>query len=47
MTPKKFSHALGEIGDKYVSESINYTAAKEKECLDKMGSYGGLFSVSY
>lgn len=38
MTPKKFSHALGEIGDKYVSESINYTAAKKKNAWVKWGA---------
>ena len=38
MTPKKFSHALGEIGDKYVSESINYTAAKKKNAWIKWGA---------
>lgn len=30
MTTKKFSHALGEIGDQYVSEAISYTRQKRK-----------------
>ncbi len=30
MTTKTFSHALGEIGDKYVSEAISYTFSKKK-----------------
>ena len=30
MTTKTFSHALGEIGDKYISEATSYTAAKKK-----------------
>ena len=45
MTPKKFSHALGEIGDKYVSESINYTAAKKKNAWIKWGAMAACLAL--
>lgn len=38
MTTKTFSHALGEIGDKYISEATSYTAAKKKNSWMKWGA---------
>ena len=38
MTTKEFSHALGDVSDKYVNESINYTAAKKKNVWVKWGA---------
>jgi len=38
MTTKTFSHALGEIGDKYVSEAISYTFSKKKNGWMKWGA---------
>ena len=38
MTTKEFSHALGDVSDKYVNESIRYTATKKKTAWVKWGA---------
>lgn len=43
MTAKTFSNALGEINTKYVSEAINYSAAKKKNVWLKWGAIAACF----
>lgn len=38
MTTKTFSHALGEIGDKYLNEAVSYTSVKKKNSWLKWGA---------
>ena len=38
MTTKKFSNALGNIGESYVDEAVNYTAKKKSNAWLKWGA---------
>ena len=45
MTAKKFSNALGNIGESYVDEAVNYTAKKKSNAWVKWASVAACFSI--
>ena len=45
MTTKKFSKALGNIGESYVDEAVNYTAKKKNNVWLKWGSIAACFCL--
>ena len=45
MTTKKFSKALGNIGESYVDEAVNYTAKKKSNAWLKWGAIAACFCL--
>ena len=45
MTTKKFSNALGNIGESYVDEAVNYTAKKKSNAWLKWGAIAACFCL--
>ena len=45
MTTKKFSNALGNIGESYVDEAVNYTAKKKSNAWLKWGAIAACFAL--
>lgn len=45
MTTKKFSNALGNIGESYVDEAVNYTAKKKRNAWLKWGAIAACFCL--
>lgn len=45
MTTKKFSNALGNIGESYVDEAVNYTAKKKSNTWLKWGALAACFAL--
>ena len=45
MTTKKFSKALGNIGESYVDEAVNYTAKKKSNAWLKWGAIAACFAL--
>lgn len=45
MTTKKFSNALGNIGESYVDEAVNYTAKKKSNTWLKWGAIAACFCL--
>ena len=46
MTAKKFSNALGNIGDSYIDEAVNYTAKKKSNAWIKWVSIAACLSLT-
>lgn len=47
MTAKKFSNALGNIGENYVDEAVTYTAKKKSNAWMKWGSLAACFALVF
>lgn len=47
MTTKKFSNALGNIGESYVDEAVNYTAKKKSNAWLKWGAIAACFVFAF
>ncbi|MBE6638347.1 MAG: hypothetical protein E7616_02685 [Ruminococcaceae bacterium] len=45
MTTKKFSNALGNIGENYIDEAVNYTAKRKSNACMKWGAVAACFAL--